>query len=609
MLRSVGLLLSFIVMSLGGGITPHQSIYANVTPTSVSPAITAEGNDYATDVLGNAWDMNEYSDISKYLNTSGVTINLDSIQVQNGIFSARSTNTDAYFFPLFPGYGAGSINLGGYGVNYPINSAKYHCLYFRMKVNTTANDEIRVFWFADTGLTDNNNWGVSKIIPPVPNQWNIYSIDLNTIFDSSNGYIPWTGNSRWEGLRIDPTRYSSVNFSVDWIRLTDCTARNVTVSWTPVSSQVEIWMGKTSNSLETKLVGPLSGSTGSAVLDTQGWEAGDYYIGVKNLSNNNVQWSTLHVEPKPKITITKPSFTSGEGITWNMNSASEILTGPSTTRCVIYSFINGILNMQTLSPSAIGQSCTASGYSDPQIFLKLPSSQIDPTQYRYLSYRLNMQGSWQNVNKGWIFRWLWRYYKSGDPNHWCINVTHDIPFDVGWETYSLDMFNPAMGTPEYAVGAYSSDCNPVQSWSQNPINELRFDPNENATSASFYQQMDWISLNKMDRVSRGQVFPITIVPSKPIGDLTLTFYYTTDANQPKQHSVVLQQTKSAGNAGPNKLFLPLIQNQANTMPLNGIPYNWDTSTVSQGVYYICVESRDTVGNVSMNCSQAPVQVY
>lgn len=589
-----------IVVNIWASVVFRQQPQSEELDAAVSPTVSAEGNDYATDVLGNAWDMNEYKDISKYLNTSGVVINLANIQVQNGIFSARSNTSDAYFFPLFPGYGQDAINPGGYGVNYPIQSSKYHCLSMRMKVDTETNDEIRVFWFADHRLTD-GPFGVTRIIPVSANTWKIYEVDLNLDFDNANSNTAWSGRSHWQGIRIDPTRFNNKSIQVDWVRLTDCAAKNVTVTWPSVGSNVEIWMSRNSGVLETRLAGPISGSPGNAVINVSGWEAGNYHLAVRNISSGTVQWTNFRIEPKTGINISRPSFTSGEGIIWPMNSTSELVYGIDRTRCVIHTFNNGVLEMETRPAATIGGGCTASGFSDPQLYFNLPF-QIDPTQYRYLTYRLQTVGSWQDINRGWVGRWIWYYNRPS--GQLCIAVSHDISIDVDWERYALDMHQPATGTPEYV-----EYCGTTLPWSAYPIHTLRFDPNENATQYSIFQNLDWVSLNKMDQISAGASFPIMVNFSKAASQLTLHFFYTTDRNQPKQHPVQLVPPPPPPNqSGSEVVFLPLIQNRSTTGVVDGISYLWNTQGVALGVYFICVEAIDSVGNQSIRCSEAPLRV-
>jgi hypothetical protein len=590
------------------GVQPTLLSSGNASKLSINPVSSKEGNDFATIELGNAWDMDDFHDISKYLNTSGVAVSLDNIQFQNGIFSARSITNDSQFAPLFPGY-IGGINLGNYGVNYPIYSETYRCLSFRMKIEDTSSldDEIRVFWFADERLTG-GPFGVSNVIRPESDVWKIYSLDLSSNFDKNNSNTPWTDQEYWQGIRIDPTKYSQKKFFVDWVRLTDCVPIPIAVTWTPTQGEVEVWMGRKLSSFETKLAGPINGNIGELKeIDVSGWESGVYYIGVKDLQTDYTEWTIFEIKEKPKLAINKPSYTSGEAVQWDMNNESEFKTSIDTTKCINYSFNNGILNTETLPPSSLPTNCTASGYSDPQIFLNLPDSQITASDFRYLSYKIKTDGAWQDINKGWVFRWLWYYYKNNDPSQWCINVTKPIAIDAEWETYSMDLYDPFIGTPEYSVGNNTQDFQPLLNWSQTgSIYNLRFDPNENDTNNSLFQHIDWISLNKIDEVKIGKIFPIQ-VSSLSDNILDLEFFYTTDISNPTQNMIQPYTTiyNNSQYYAENRVFLPLILKNYNPTVTT---YNWNTTGVKPNEYYICIQATDDVGNFNTICSEAPVKV-
>ncbi len=604
MIRNRGLFLVCVIALVGGLVIPVHTASADPSAFSASPAIINEGNDFATDVMGQAWDMTSYSQISKYLESSGLLINLDNIQVQNGIFSAHSI-VGPYFFLLFPSYSPDSIDIGNWGHNYPINSSKYHCFTTRMKTDDPSG--MRFFWFQDWQLTAQNRFGFSTSIKPVmTSPWLILSGDLNKMSeDPKYSPLAWNANPTWQGFRIDPTVKSNANFSFDWFRLTDCSPRNVTLSWATSNATQSLYISRSANTADTLISSSISG--GSYTLDVSGWEAGDYTLGLQDNNSKTIQWTTLHVQAKPKITISKPSFTSGQAITWNMDSAKDLLYGSNYTRCVTTNFNNGILDLITSPPSAIGGGCTTDGYSDPNLIFKLPDGEFDSSAYRYLTMRAYNEGAYADVNKGWIYRWLWQYYKNGSPDRWCIGVTHDIPFDVGWQTYSMDMFLTP-GKPQYVVGAIPNDC-PNAPWNSDTINMLRFDPNESGMSGTMHQQIDWISLNKMDSVQRGTLFPLIISASTPIDSLALNYYYTTDPNSPYQSPLTISKPSvSKPNWGTNAIFLPTVINHNNTTPAgNGL--NWDTTNVAAGTYNVCIKSSDRYGNTATNCSEAPVKVY
>src|SRR5258706_6611313 len=120
-------MLVFLVVSMSGVGAAWPQVASVGVPGSPVP----ESPDFATQVLRDPWDMNQYTDISQYLNESGQRYLVSSPSVANGQFTGQSVGDanhgNAYFFPLFPGYLTGML-IGKVGHRYPINSAQYHCL-------------------------------------------------------------------------------------------------------------------------------------------------------------------------------------------------------------------------------------------------------------------------------------------------------------------------------------------------------------------------------------------------------------------------------------------------------------------------------------------------
>ena len=153
------LMITLVVISslLGSQSSSARGYYQTDNPT----VILAEGDDYATRILRDAWDMSEYSDISQYINQSGQASIVKNIQVNDGVFSATSvgnsgTGNNGYFFLLFPGY-LTAVHTGKAGSHYPINSSKYHCMYVAMQVDSPppgslGNDGFNIFWFHDQNV-------------------------------------------------------------------------------------------------------------------------------------------------------------------------------------------------------------------------------------------------------------------------------------------------------------------------------------------------------------------------------------------------------------------------------------------------------------------------
>ena len=580
-------------------VPARQTVGAAGEQVTLSQSLVREGNDFATLELADPWDMDQYSDVSMYMNESNTAIHVQNIQVMGGVFSGRSTDEDAQFHTLFPGYQS-SIPAGKTGARHPVQ-ASFHCFFSRMQVQSSYSlDETRVWWFADNTLTAGQFGSGRASTFPFSSGWRFYAVDLNSLLGSSGD--AWSARSQWQGLRIDPTTQAGVDFAVDWVRLTDCTEVPVSVTWSGISGTVEVWAGIGAMQEDFRVPeGTLSlkdCTPSSCVLDVQGWQPGSYYIGVKRLSDGQVFWTTqpLVIDPAPILDIVRPSFTSGDSLVWGMNGAQDIV--PAYTICVSYFFDQGELDLVTQPPGALPGNCVSSGSSDPQVVLH-QSGPVDTSIYRYLTFRTSMDGQWQDVNRGWMLRWIWSPY----PN--CFEVSNDIAFDVGWQSLTIDLHDPFEGLAEDSAAPPSVIC-PIKRWADSPATYLRFDPNENTTSTAFHQRVDWIRLSRMDRVAAGLLFPIQIQSTEPVSTLSLNVYYTTDpVASPRQHAALISTPSPSPPPGPNTIFLPMV-----AMNFEGSSYPtflWDTSGVTPAQYYICVEAFDGE-NSPIFCSEAPVEV-
>lgn len=591
---------------------PENGVLGFSNPCLAQTALKfAEGNDFATQVLRDPWDMDHYSDISQYINQSGQMNVLKDIEVEDGLFSARSVD-DAHFFPLFPGYYTAML-IGKVGHNYPIVPSKYKTLYIAMKVDSGAPapwpDMFQIMWFADERLNGPGGiWGYSKFITLYPEAktaapnpiWKLFKVDLSA-GENFGGGTPWSSNTVWKGLRIDPTMQKQVNFQVDWIRLTDSQPVNLPLPFNGGGANFSIWIVPDGTNREilvqTEISSPFN-------LDLQGIAPGAYTYLIKN-GSTVIKSGSFEINQAPIVNFTRPSPTGSEdyatlaGNPWDMSAGSGV-----NMECAAHSFQDGKLNLTTPTAAAQPPQCDGGGVSDPRLNLNVPSP-FNPAEYRYLSFRMYTEGALQNVPLGMMARWIWTVPGSGSN---CYLVSQDIPYDVGWQTYTIDLFDAFNGTPEVVVGP----C-PQYSWKNTPpVIGLRFDPNENILGYPLFQSIDWIKLYKGDRVPRGVPFPVKMVLNKPPEETGLSYFYTTDPkNHPQQQSArVYLSSPSLSSTAQYRVYIPMISSKfdpSDVPPPNSVTYNWDTSLVPPGDYYICVSATDS-HNQSTVCSDVPVQV-
>lgn len=203
-------------------------IIVNLPPqiTFLSPSMLS-GQDYAATELGNAWDMNEASDLNDSIPTWWETC-IGNQRLSNSIFTADliGCSNDTFFTDA-------KLLLGHMdppGNRDPvIDTSKYRYFSFRFFLNGQQN--IREGWVARFGWWQSLNGGITK--DPVLSRdimlkegWNTYKVDLwapDVVDENHDEQRPWL-NSAPNRIRFDPaelyTKYLPEEFSLDWIKLT-----------------------------------------------------------------------------------------------------------------------------------------------------------------------------------------------------------------------------------------------------------------------------------------------------------------------------------------------------------------------------------------------------
>ena len=604
---SLCLLLVLLINSLG--VTPGQ---AQPEPVPDATFTLGEGIDWAARVLSDPWDMSSFSDISQWINHIDPSNHLANIQVSDGVFSANTLGSYSEFYPLFPGYLPGALS-GKIGALHPIASSTFPCFYMAM-YSTWSDPGTNYFLVAyapDRDITKwqdpNGPWGAAISNYITKNQWGLYQVDLNNPPVLINK--PWSYQQFWQALRITPSVYAGTQFSIDWIRLTDCNPVMVNLTGLPQGTYA-IWVG--TGSPERQILAQPSFSplaNGSYDWDVQGLAAGSYTYYVKTLGGNTVQQGQVNVIASPIVTFTSPSplsgwdYASGQGNPWDMDPSDA-----PDIRCTSFSFTNGILIMDTPPPYP-GCEGPGAGEADPIIFLNTPDHG-DLSSYRYFSFSSNMTGyPWSAPDLGTIVRLFWRLDRQSGADCWY--TSRAVALDIGWQTYVVDLYDPWNGMPEEVT---PSDC-PLVSWRNQalvgPLVGFRLDPNENILGVILHQEIDWIRLTRLSRALQSQPFEVGIRLNKPVSDLvSTTFYYTNDLSHYNQH--LAQPYSPPVFGGPFQAYLPFAFSLAPGLPPPSLPpadlvFVWDTTGVTPGEYYLCALVDDGYSQ-AIYCSEAPMQV-
>ncbi len=322
-----------------------------------------EGFDFATRVLSDPWDMEQFTDISQWLNNS--TTYLLNIQVANGVFSATTAGSYSEFYPLFPGYIHG-MNTGKIGAMYPIASSQFACYSTAMYASwSSGTNYFLAEWMADRDLTrwtrSDDLWGAAYPYYLTNGTWKLYQGNLNTPPILINK--PWNYLSTWQALRIVPSTVANTQFSIDWIRLTDCTPVWVTLSGLPAGTY-NLWIGHGSPErqiLAREAFTPAAG--GTYAWDAQGVEPGAYTYYIKTTTGSLVQQGTVNIDGTPIASFTHPAPYTGIDYSHSNGNAWDMTTVSDTTYiiCANYAFTTGMLVLDTLPPTSLPDECVGSG--------------------------------------------------------------------------------------------------------------------------------------------------------------------------------------------------------------------------------------------------------
>jgi hypothetical protein len=276
--------------------------------------------------------------------------------------------------------------------------------------------------------------------------------------------------------------------------------------------------------------------------------------------------ATFTINNPPSIEVTNPSPTSGDdyattvlGNAWDMSSGGDIqLTGLDNLTNL--SFSGGVLHATNTN-------------SDPIVTLLYNTNNsvpIDTSRFRYLTYRLQVDGPYDLLT-GSVARVIWGSQVSS------VAVSQDIIVMPGMNSYTVDLAllstAPDGGLESGGSGEF---------WTAGPKRYLRIDPHEFPTARTFH--IDDVKLTAKPVAATS--FSIRFVGADADADpTTVSLYYDADTNP-----------------GNGKTLI------ASGIPATAGQFQWNTTSVPRGEYYIYAEASDGI-QVIGRYSTAPVQLF
>ncbi len=531
-------LLAVVAMLVGFSVRPTDAGAAGGSLVLTAPAAQmTNGDDYATTVLGDPWDMNARRDI-------GWEENLAEIEADDGIWSAEVAVTNpaaggsAYVFPLFQGF-AGAWPVGNIGANFPIDSSRYTQLSYRMYVSDRSGGNHAVYWTHEVNWPDGTNFFARADGPP--NGWRLYNFDMT----ANNGEGPNQKGS-WQsgpvyGLRIDPNpAKSQYDLKIDWIRLTDPrTSPRYTITWQASgldpSASVQVFVDSDQSGYDGNPVATVAAGAGRYDLLTCILPGGDYYLYLKVGDVVSNYGGRLRLNNAPVLrwdtsTMAADYATSVLGNAWDMSEQTDLanLQGAFLTDPNLYAlqqfynwrFEGGVFSATADSNYAV-QHYSTYKQSDVQLWLNIdPARPIDTSRFRYLVIRFKVEDDLdrtesQRVEDGWVGRIVW-WNQGIHVDGFC---SDEIVYYEGWNTYLFDL-----KARDWPAG-YDPDW-PARPWAQmGTVSHMRFDPLEVSTDTRF--QVDDVRLLE-DPVVDGSLRLHLGAGDVDGQTVILTYYYDTD---------------------------------------------------------------------------------
>jgi len=540
-----------------------QARAALVVTLPTASTIIPSGDDYATQVLGNPWDMSDAIDIDTE----------ESQFVANQIFSAGilsgdTTANGANIYPLFMGY-ASSINLSR-GALFPIDTSHYRYVTIKLRVSNPggAIEETRVSFLQDGGSYAEGTFGSAAYSAPLPaNQWIILTTDMT----APAAPHQWTDFPQVTGLRIDPATtnapgtYASVHFSIDWIRLTApaTAAQKTTVQWTDSVSINHNVSAIDAGSISYALGSNIPGTSYQA--DTSFLIPGAYTITVTRTDNSlSASSATFHINSPAQIAMTAPSVRGEQALNFAQtvvgNPWGPIQAGDLTP----IDFKNVVYN----NPAGSFYGRPTNG--DPEWFLNLGGHTIDTSLYRSFCFTTEVFGP-RSVGLGSVARVFW-----GSPG--ALSTSQDIVLDDNLSDTQVS---------EYCIpdlAAVPLEANPNGGTWSGTKSALRLDPDE------FVPPNGCSTKDTCHDVRLDSVVLSPFAHANP--NYTFTWTLNDTDNSSVTLSLALDPDTTPGNGNEFAIDSQLVSNGNGTFAWPG------TATIPSGTYHVLATVDDGVNVVN-----------
>ncbi len=631
-------ILCVVFCGLAGGTAAGQSF--TMTRPSGGGAMAAAGaagepagRDFATDVIGDAWDFEQETDYNLQYSLHPTNAYLSAWvgrpALVNGVFTGIAATSAPKISLQFEGIEGGLNMAGKNGVRYPIDANRYRRLSFRVRRPATGIDYdlMQVMWFRD--IVRNANSAGGRLWPaigynqqgsrynnqmPADRQrsgWQIFKVDLDLPGGVWAHGVPWTGTMR--GIEItlgDQYTTALVNrtVEVDWVRLTERGTAVVNLSFSGFGGPVTV-MAQHAETGDVVQITPDNGTAATTFADGTSflWDYGFLPPGTWTITASRGSTSrsqTLVIDPPPVIHVTEPDVSGGRdfaraviGDAWDLTNPQDI-----TRYGRVYDMTPPTYDENGLTATTLGPGGDLPGGGDAFVALAddaitYPRELVIPADnYHRLTFTLEYLTGKElpgPIALGWdwgsVFRVAWRSRAHGQ-NVPFSETRPAVVLDGGPHTFSMDLKTlTKTGPVEPAIEPWS----PVL-WT-GEIGTLRIDVNE-AGGVDRPFRLSNVKLAADDEpngsgffVVRWRVSDATFSRQVADGggaDATVTLFYNTSDNPAGRISI------------PGAVNLPATRGY----------FAWNVAGLSPGTYWVFAQVTDAAGNTQIRPSTGPVRV-
>lgn len=530
-----------------------------VAPAPASVNTIFPGDEHATAVMADAWDMSDSSDIML-----ARSIDITNQSIAGGLYTAQTASGAPYFFPLDPGIASSVPNHRG--AQFPVDTTRFRYLTAKIRAFSSAGPQpsppltfLQTYFFRDQNAFLTSQIGCSVPAYYTPGTaWQIVTIDLQAGTGCPPYNMPWTSGPV-QGLRIDPVRVAGVQVEMDWIRLTSATVsplQRFEVVWTDTTGGTYTVAAVDSAGARYTFAENIGGDRLNA--DFSRLAPGDYRIEVSRTGATQLSTGIVRIGAPATVKVNTPSSRGDVS-----RSFAQVVTGNpwGPIDAGDFAIILGLGQLNYVNPP--GTLTARPTNNDPALYMNTASTPVNTSLYRSACFTLQIAGP-QDVGTGSVARWYW-----GNA-HPTLTASDDIIIEAGLNEYCFeDLAALPMEGPNQTP------------WLAGNVGFFRLDPHEFPVSAQCTSAPSAANCRDI-RLDSVTLSPFAV--AAPV--LEVAWTHRDDDSASHLLRVILDANRTPGD-GPE--YVVTTTNRApGAHTLSAVV----PATVPLGKYYVAVEAQD-----------------